>query len=119
MKNSYHGYGIQNFLEVNPCFGTNKDLKSWSTQSSQKRNVRHPRCHFQPYGNNWAYPGDYPYYYRKGALGPFKFGFWREIKPEGGFQRNDAVWSQEFIVMVTSSIMEWRKPRIAILKGQA
>lgn len=46
-------------------------------------------------GDNWAYPGDYPYYYWKEALGPFDFGFWREVDPAPGFQGDDACWPVE------------------------
>jgi glycosidase len=28
-QETYHGYGIQDFLEVNPEFGTYRSLKSW------------------------------------------------------------------------------------------
>jgi glycosidase len=46
-------------------------------------------------GDNWAYPGDHPYYYWQDAPGPFDFGFWREVDPAPGFQANDAVWPSE------------------------
>ena len=43
-------------------------------------------------GDNWAYPGDHPYYYWKSAPGPFDFGYWREVDPSAGLQQDDGVW---------------------------
>jgi glycosidase len=46
-------------------------------------------------GDNWGYPGDYPYYYWPEAPGPFDFSSWREADPAPGLQEDDAVWPQE------------------------
>nr|WP_320012314.1 alpha-amylase family glycosyl hydrolase [uncultured Desulfobulbus sp.] len=94
-EGSYHGYGIQDFLRIDPRFGTSEDLQAL-VQAAHARSmyvildiiINHT-------GDNWGYPGDYPYYYRHDAPGPFDFGFWRKNSPGQDFQADDAVWPQE------------------------
>ena len=74
---AYHGYNINNYLDVDPHFGTKQDLIDL-VQAAHGRNppiriildvvINHS-------GDNWAYPGDYPYYYANDLQ--FPFGFWR------------------------------------------
>lgn len=94
-KDTYHGYGIQNFLEVDPRFGTKDDLRELVHQAHSRDMYIILDIIINHTGDNWAYPGDYPYYYWKNAPGPFDFGFWREVDPAEGFQDNDAVWPRE------------------------
>ncbi len=93
--NTYHGYAIQNFLDIDPRFGTIKDLQKL-VQTAHKKDmyvildivVNHT-------GDNWMYPGGYTYYYSNGEK--FPFGSWRTIEQEKGIQwPNDAVWPVEF-----------------------
>ncbi len=93
--NTYHGYGIQNFLDIDPRFGTVKDLQKL-VKEAHRRNiyvildivVNHT-------GDNWSYPGGYLYYYSDGKK--FDFGFWREADPSNGIQwPDDAIWPLEF-----------------------
>ena len=93
--NTYHGYGIQNFLDIDPRFGTVKDLQKL-VKEAHKRNmyvildivINHT-------GDNWSYPNGYPYYYSDGRR--FDFGFWRETDPPTGTQwPDDALWPVEF-----------------------
>ncbi len=79
---AYHGYNINNYLSIDPHFGTKQDLIDLvDAAHSYRRNG-------QPFpiriildvvinhsGDNWAYPGDNPYYYFNDAQ--FPFGFWR------------------------------------------
>jgi len=69
-------------------------------------------------GDNWAYPGDYPYYYWPDAPGPFDFGFWREVDPTRGFQSADAVWPKELqdpeCYKRRGQIWNWNDPDQAI-----
>lgn len=79
---AYHGYNINNYLNVDPDFGTKQDLIDLvEAAHNYKKNG-------QPYpiriildvvinhsGDNWAYPGDFPYYYNNNQQ--FPFGFWR------------------------------------------
>lgn len=93
---SYHGYGIQNFLEVEPRFGTLEDLRELVRQAHAKEMYVILDIILNHTGDNWAYPGDQPYYFWKEAPGPFDFGFWRQVDPTTGLQEHDAVWPREF-----------------------
>lgn len=74
---AYHGYNINNYLRVDPHFGTKQDLMDL-VEAAHQRNppiriildvvINHS-------GDNWAYPGDFPYYYFDDQQ--FPFGFWR------------------------------------------
>jgi glycosidase len=92
---SYHGYGIQNFLEVDPRFGTEGDLKNLVHQAHEREMYVILDIILNHTGDNWAYPGDFPYYFWSQAPGPFDFGFWREHDPVPGLQSDDAVWPIE------------------------
>ena len=94
-KDTYHGYGIQNFLEVDPRFGTGDDLRELVRQAHRRGMYIILDIIINHTGDNWAYPGDYPYYYWKDAPGPFDFGFWRQMDPTPGLQDDDAVWPRE------------------------
>lgn len=93
---TYHGYGIQNFLEVDPRFGALKDLQELVRQAHHRGMYVILDIILNHTGDNWAYPGDCPYYYWKGAPGSFDFGFWRKTDPTPGLQEDDAVWPVEF-----------------------
>jgi len=95
-NDSYHGYGIQDFLEVDPRFGTKEDLQDLVREAHKRGIYVILDIIINHTGDNWAYPGDYPYYFWKEASGPFDFGFWREVDPAKGFQGDDAVWPEEF-----------------------
>ena len=80
---AYHGYNINNYLNIDPHFGNKQDLIDLvEAAHTYKKNG-------QPYpiriildvvinhsGDNWAYPGDYPYYFSNDQQ--FPFGFWRQ-----------------------------------------
>jgi len=92
---SYHGYGIQNFLEVDPRFGSLEDLRKLVREAHARDMYVIMDIILNHTGDNWAYPGDFPYYYSKQADAPFEFGFWRQNDPTGEFQSDDAVWPAE------------------------
>lgn len=94
-NDTYHGYGIQNFLEVDPRFGTLEDLQELVGQTRARGMYVILDIIINHTGDNWAYPGDYPYHFWKGAPGPFDFGSWREADPASGLQEDDAVWPVE------------------------
>ena len=94
-NDTYHGYGIQDFLEVDPRFGTKADLQKLVRQAHARGMYVILDIIINHTGDNWAYPGDHPYYFWKAAPGPFDFGFWREKNPVSGFQEDDAVWPKE------------------------
>jgi glycosidase len=74
---AYHGYNINSYLNVDPHFGTKEDLIEL-VDAAHRRDpplriildvvINHS-------GDNWAYPGDWPYNYS--ADRQFDFGFWR------------------------------------------
>mgnify|MGYP001030514489 FL=1 len=115
---TYHGYGIQNFQEVDPRFGTLKDLQELVKQAHNRGMYVILDIIINNTGDNWAYPEDYPYYYWKAALSPFDFGFWREPDPTPGFQEDDAVWPVELqdkeYYKRRGQIRDWNDPDEAI-----
>jgi glycosidase len=94
-NDTYHGYGIQNFLEVDERFGTEQDLRDLVRQAHERGMYVILDIIINHTGDNWAYPGDQPYYFWKDAAGPFDFGWWRETDTAPGFQEHDAVWPKE------------------------
>ncbi len=55
---SYHGYGIQNFLDVDPRFGTRQDLRDLVDAAHARKMVVILDIIFNHTGNNWFYKGD-------------------------------------------------------------
>lgn len=94
-NDTYHGYGIQDFLEVDPRFGIREDMQELVRQAHKKNMYVILDIILNHTGDNWAYPGDFPYYFRKDEPAPFDFGFWRKADPEKEFQKDDAVWPEE------------------------
>ena len=96
---SFHGYGIQNFLEVDPRFGTRADLVNL-VDAAHQRGIRIVLdVIFNHSGFNWMYPG--------GAVEPpyrafpdhYEFGDWlgREGEPVGSLVTDpeQGVWPVE------------------------
>lgn len=72
---SYHGYAIHNYLEIDKRFGTKEDLEEL-VSAAHKLDMRvflDVVLHHS--GNNWFYPEDVPYYYYEGAR--FPLAGWR------------------------------------------
>lgn len=96
--NSYHGYAIQDFLDVDPRFGSRKDLVDLVAAAHNKGLRVILDIIFNHSGHNWDYRGDvvdppykpFPGYYEKG----------RWIDATGGRTNvingaDDGVWPQE------------------------
>ena len=117
-EDTYHGYGIQDYLEVDPRFGSKEDFQELVRQAHARGMYVIMDIIINHTGDNWAYPGDYPYYFWKEAPGPFSFGSFREVTPEAGFQENDAVWPQELqdpdAYKRRGQIQDWNDPDQAI-----
>jgi alpha-amylase len=74
---AYHGYNINNYLNIDPHLGTKDDLVEL-VEAAHRRNppiriildvvINHS-------GDNWSYPGGYRYYYCNDQQ--FSFGDWR------------------------------------------
>lgn len=115
---TYHGYGIQNFLEVDKRFGTQEDLRTLVRLAHARGMYVILDIIINHTGDNWAYPGGHPYYYWRDAPGPFDFGFWREVDRTQGFQDDDAVWPSELqhpdYYKRRGEIRDWNHPQEAI-----
>jgi glycosidase len=93
LSDSYHGYGIQDFLEVDPRFGTLADLQQLTREAHRRGMVVILDIVLNHTGDVWAYPDDQPYYYFNGET--FPFWRWREPDAAPGLQEDDAVWPME------------------------
>lgn len=99
--NSYHGYGIQDFLEVDPRFGTRQDLVNLVRQAHEKGLRIILDIIFNHSGCNWIYAagtpgGEWEPPYTKGW---YQFGAWlgNQGQPIAGSPQMSAegVWPQE------------------------
>ena len=90
---AYHGYNISNYLDIDPNFGTKQDLIDL-VEAAHHRNppmriildvvINHS-------GDNWAYPGGFPFFYHNDER--FQFGFWRrEDRPVPTELRNENLY---------------------------
>ena len=98
---TYHGYGIQNFLEIDPRFGTRRDLRSLVDAAHARGIYVILDIIYNHTGNNWFYddagtPQDTMGYR---FAPPYALGSWRSatgtsIANITGIE--DGVWPQEF-----------------------
>src|SRR6266446_63074 len=79
---AYHGYNINNYLDVDPNFGAKQDLIDLVNAAHVFRRNGQPwpmrvilDVVINHSGDNWAYPGDFPYFYFNDQQ--FPFGSWR------------------------------------------
>jgi glycosidase len=90
---AYHGYNINNYLDVDPHFGTKQDLVDL-VEAAHRREppiriildvvINHS-------GDNWAYRGDFAYRYFQDQQ--FPFGFWRrDDRPVAVELRNENLY---------------------------
>ncbi len=74
---AYHGYNINNYLDVDARFGTKQDLielvEAAHRRDPPMRTILDVVINHS--GDNWAYPGRFPYYYNGDQQ--FPFGLWR------------------------------------------
>lgn len=96
---TFHGYGIQNFLDVDPRFGTRRDLVELVDAAHAKGVRIILDIIFNHSGFNWVYPGranEPPY---KGFPDHYPFGEWlgRDGEPIGTTVANveQGVWPAE------------------------
>jgi glycosidase len=99
VNDTYHGYGIQHFLAVDPRFGTMEDLQELIREAHRRGMYVILDIIINHTGNNWGYLNDEPIVFNNGQV--FEFGFWRgcDGKPLGSppeeFGDDDAVWPVE------------------------
>lgn len=91
---SYHGYGVQDFLAIDPRFGTKEDLKELTKKAHELGIYVILDIIVNHTGNNWAYENDDERLYRHDGK-PYTFGFWRAKNAPGFFENDDAVWPAE------------------------
>jgi glycosidase len=102
---SYHGYGVQDFLDVDPRFGTRKDLVSLVDKAHERGMRVLLDIIFNHSGSNWDYPADPPdkppYLSFPGRYSP---GLWKDADgrtaPGMSLQSagtDDAVWPAELM----------------------
>lgn len=60
---SYHGYAIQNYLNIDPRFGTKQDLVDLVDAAHQRKMRVFLDVVINHTGDVWSYPNDAPYYY--------------------------------------------------------
>lgn len=100
---TYHGYGIQNFLDVDPRFGTRQDLRDLVDAAHARGMYILLDIIYNHTGNNWFYRNEengrpvetLPYRYAP----PFPFHSWRDEngRPTANIHTlNDGVWPREF-----------------------
>ena len=80
---AYHGYNINNYLDIDPRFGTRQDLVDLvnASHNYRKDGVPYPMrvildVVINHSGDNWSYPDGYSYNYCDDQQ--FPFGYWRD-----------------------------------------
>jgi glycosidase len=99
-ESSYHGYAAQDFLSVDPHFGTTKDLQFLVRQAHKRGMYVIMDIVIDHTGDVWAYPNDAELRYQDGRR--HDFGYWRRadpvsdpLTPRSPFGPDDAVWPLE------------------------
>ena len=100
---TYHGYGIQHFCDVDPRFGSRQDLRDLVDQAHDRGIYVLLDVIYNHSGNNWFYDhGGHPVTQRPYRFAPpYPLHGWRSasgasITPQAVAQRDDAVWPREF-----------------------
>ena len=98
---TYHGYGIQNFLEIDPRFGTRQDLRNLVDAAHDRGMYVLLDIIYNHTGNNWFYDDHgtrrdtLPYRFQP----PYPFHAWRSGTGEAAASAatpNDGVWPRDF-----------------------
>jgi glycosidase len=112
LDDTYHGYGIQDFLEVDPRYGTLEDLQELTAEAHHRDMYVILDVVLNHTGDVWCYPACQPYYYHNGER--FPFGTWHEEDHAPGFQDLDAVWPAELqqadAFKRRGQIQDWNDP---------
>ena len=121
MDDSYHGYGVHDFLDVDPRFGTIDDFRELVSCAHALGMYVILDIVTSYTGDNWAYEADRFCEYSPEGGGPHPFGFWRTIAPGGNGTGNDAVWPMEFqhqeCYLRRGKIRDWKVDGPEALEG--
>ncbi|HEY9691821.1 MAG TPA: alpha-amylase family glycosyl hydrolase [Oculatellaceae cyanobacterium] len=104
---TYHGYGIQNFLEIDPRFGTRQDLRDLVDAAHDRNMYVLLDIIYNHTGNNWFYQDNgtvksmLPYRYEP----PYPFGGWRSGKD--GSPTNNIVTTDDGVFPKEFQNIEW------------
>jgi len=91
---AYHGYAIENYLEIDERFGTKSDLEDLIQQAHTLEIRVFLDIVLHHGGDNWNYPDGKDYNYYEGM--EFPFGNWRyENMPEPVELRNPALYGRK------------------------
>ncbi|MGV3639611.1 MAG: alpha-amylase family glycosyl hydrolase [Adhaeribacter sp.] len=74
-ENTYHGYSIRNYLNIDPRFGTKQDMVELVEKAHEKDMRVFLDTVLNHSADTWYYPEGYRYYYHQGTR--FPFGGWR------------------------------------------
>jgi glycosidase len=89
---SYHGYGIQDFLSIDPRFGTTEDLRELVRQAHDRGMFVILDIVLNHTGNVFGYK-DKQTPYRKD--GQYEFGDWHRVSKSKELGPDDAIWPIE------------------------
>jgi glycosidase len=112
---SYHGYAIQDYTEIDKRFGSRQDLANLvdAAHALDMRIFLDIVLHHS--GNNWSYPDDRAYYYYNSTI--FPFGKWRfEDKPSPVELRNPDLYARKGQIRNFDSYPETREGDFQNLK---
>lgn len=90
---SYHGYGIQDFLAVDPRFGTTDDLRELVREAHRRGMYVILDIVINHTADVFRYKGDGPHPFNPD--GRYEFGHWHKINPGEEIGPDDAVWPIE------------------------
>jgi glycosidase len=90
---SYHGYGAQDFLAIDPRFGTLEDLRELVSQAHQRGMYIILDIVVNHTGDVWSYADSPSPDYNPD--GPYPFGQWHKISQGKELGPDDAVWPVE------------------------
>lgn len=90
---SFHGYGIQDFLAIDPRFGTTEDLRELTREAHARGMYVVLDVVINHSADVFRYQGDGPHdYWREGR---HEFGKWHMISAGPELGPDDAVWPRE------------------------
>ncbi len=115
-SDKYHGYSIQNYLEIDPRFGTKQDLIDLVDAAHREGMRVFLDVVINHSGDNWYYFGDTAYYYDRDRQ--FQFGGWRKPdRPVPSELRNPAFYNRRGEIRNWDAYPETQNGDFFSLKG--